>query len=90
VTGGWRKLHNEELHNLIILIILGEEYKSRRMGCAGHVARMEKRNAYMILVGKRQLEDQHVGTWTILKWILDKMGWIGLIWLRIWTSGGFL
>jgi hypothetical protein len=53
VIGGWRKLHIEELHNLygspsIIRII-----KSRRMRCAGHVARMgEKRNAYRILVGK--------------------------------------
>jgi hypothetical protein len=31
-------------------------------------------------------EDQDVGGWTILKWILDR---IGLIWLRIGTSGGF-
>jgi hypothetical protein len=43
VTGGWRKLHNEELHDLhsspsIIRII-----KSKRMRWAGHVARMEKR-----------------------------------------------
>jgi hypothetical protein len=40
VTGWWRKLHNEEIHNLyswssIIIII-----KSRRMRWAGHVARM--------------------------------------------------
>jgi hypothetical protein len=40
VTGGWRKLHNEELRNLysspsIIIMI-----KSRRMRLAGHVARM--------------------------------------------------
>jgi hypothetical protein len=38
VTGGWRKLHNEELHNLysspsIIIMI-----KSRRMRWAEHVA----------------------------------------------------
>jgi hypothetical protein len=36
-----------------ILIILGEEYKSRRMRWEGHVARMgEKRNECRILVGK--------------------------------------
>jgi hypothetical protein len=38
-------------------------------------------------------EDQDVGGWTILKWILeiyDGMVWIGLIWLRIGTSGGLL
>jgi hypothetical protein len=38
-------------------------------------------------------EDQDIGVWTILKWILERsdgMVWIGLIWLRIGTSGGFL
>jgi hypothetical protein len=38
-------------------------------------------------------EDQGVGGWTILKWILerqDEMLWFGLIWLRIGTSGGLL
>jgi hypothetical protein len=55
VTGELRKLHNEELRDLhsspsIIRII-----KSRRMRCAGHVARMgEKRNAYRLLVGKSE------------------------------------
>jgi hypothetical protein len=50
---GWRKLRNEELHNLygspsIIRII-----KSKRMRWAGTVALMgEKRNAYKISVGK--------------------------------------
>jgi hypothetical protein len=40
VTGGWRKLHNKELHGLysspsIVIVI-----KARRMRWAGHVARM--------------------------------------------------
>jgi hypothetical protein len=38
-------------------------------------------------------EDQDVGGWTILKWILerqDAMEWIGLEWLRIGTSGRLL
>jgi hypothetical protein len=37
-------------------------------------------------------EDQDVGWWTILRWILEKIGWdgIGLSWLRIGTSGGLL
>jgi hypothetical protein len=34
-------------------------------------------------------EDQDVGEWTILKWILG-MVWIGSIWLRIGTSGVLL
>jgi hypothetical protein len=55
VIGGWRKLHNEELHNSycspstsIIRMI-----KSRRMRWEGLLARMgEKRNAYRVLVEK--------------------------------------
>jgi hypothetical protein len=53
VIGEWRKLHNEELHDLysppsIIRIILAS-----RMRWAGHVARMgDKRNAYRLLVRK--------------------------------------
>jgi hypothetical protein len=38
-------------------------------------------------------EDQEVGGWIISKWILERqngMVWIGLMWLRIGTSGGLL
>jgi hypothetical protein len=53
VTGGWRKLHNEELHNLYSSPTIIRIIKSRRMRGAGHVARMgEKRNVYRLLVGK--------------------------------------
>jgi hypothetical protein len=53
VTGDWRKLHNEELHNLYSSPSIITMIKSRRIRWAGHVARMrEKRNAYRILVGK--------------------------------------
>jgi hypothetical protein len=45
VTGDWRKLHNEELHNLYSSPNIIRMIKSRRMKCAGNVARMgEKRN----------------------------------------------
>jgi hypothetical protein len=51
VTGGWRKLYNEELRDLYSSSI-NRIMKSRRMRWAGHVARMgEKRNAYRLLVG---------------------------------------
>jgi hypothetical protein len=51
VTGGWRKLHNEELHNLSSSPSIIRTIKSRRMRWAGHVARMgEKRNACSISV----------------------------------------
>jgi hypothetical protein len=51
VPGDWRKLHNEELHNLYSSP--NRMLKSRTTRWAGHVARMgEKRNAYRIFVGK--------------------------------------
>jgi hypothetical protein len=53
VKGGWRKLHNEELHNLYSSPNIIRVLKSRRMRWAGRVARMgEKRNVYRLLVGK--------------------------------------
>jgi hypothetical protein len=52
VTGGWRKLHNEELRNLYFWPSIIRMIKSRRMRWTAHVERMrEKRNAYRILVG---------------------------------------
>jgi len=53
VTGEWRKLHNEELNNLYSSPNILRVIKSRRMGWAGHVARMgEGRGVYRVLVGK--------------------------------------
>jgi hypothetical protein len=55
VTGEWRKLHNEELHNLYSSPNIIRIIKSRRMRWAGHVARIgAKRNMYRLLVGKPQ------------------------------------
>jgi hypothetical protein len=52
VTGGSKKLHDEELHNLYSSASATRMIKSRRMRGAGHVARMaEKRHAYTILMG---------------------------------------
>jgi hypothetical protein len=60
VTGGWRKLHNEELQNLFSSSNIIRIIKTRRMRWAGEVAQMgAKRNAYRILVenpeGKKPL-----------------------------------
>jgi hypothetical protein len=53
VTGGWRKLHNEELHNLYSSPSIIRMIESRRMRWAGHVARIGARmNACRILMGK--------------------------------------
>jgi hypothetical protein len=53
VTGGWRKLRNEELHNLYSSRSIIRWIKWRRMRWAENAARIgEKRNAYRTLVGK--------------------------------------
>jgi hypothetical protein len=53
VMGGWKTLHNEELHDLYSSPSIIRIMKSRRMRWAGHVARMgEKGNVYSLLVGK--------------------------------------
>jgi hypothetical protein len=43
VTGGWRKLHNEELHNLYSSPSIIRMIKSRKMRWAGHVAHMREK-----------------------------------------------
>jgi hypothetical protein len=93
VTGEWRKLHNEELHDLYsspnIVVI-----KSRRMRGAGHVARLgEERGVYRVLVVKpeeqsplgrprRRGEDNFRMDLQEVEW----RGRDGLGWLRIETG----
>jgi hypothetical protein len=53
MSGGWRRLHNEELHYLGLLPNIIRVIKSVRMRWARHVACMgEMRNEFNILVGK--------------------------------------
>jgi hypothetical protein len=50
-TGGWRKLHNEELHNFYSSPSIIRMIKSRRMRWAGHAVLMgENKTAFRILV----------------------------------------
>jgi hypothetical protein len=88
VMGGWRKLHNEELHNLYSLSSIIRMIKSRKMRWAGHVARMrEKRNAYRILVGNSEGK-KPLGR-TRRRWVdnikmdLRKIGWDGMDWIDL-------
>jgi hypothetical protein len=51
--GSWRKLHNDELHNLYSSPNILRVIKSRRMRWAGHVLCMgEGRGVYRVLVGR--------------------------------------
>ena len=46
-------MHNEELNDLCSSLNIVRVIKSRKMGWAGHVARMgEERGVYRVLVGK--------------------------------------
>jgi hypothetical protein len=88
VTGDWRKLHNEELHNFYSAPNLIRMYKSRRMRWAGHVARMgETRNACRILVGKPEAKTP-LGR-PRCRWVdsikvdLREIGWDGRDWIDL-------
>jgi hypothetical protein len=88
MTGGWRKLHNEELHNLYSSPSIIRILKWRRMRWAGRVAQMgEKRNLYRLLVGnpegmrplgrprRRWIDNINMG---LLEMGLSVVDWIGL------------
>jgi hypothetical protein len=51
VTGEWRKLHNEEIHDLYSSPSIIRIIKARMIRWAGHVARMGRRGCWL-LVGK--------------------------------------
>jgi len=54
-TGDWRKLHNEELHDLYCSPHVIRVIKLSIMRWAGHVGRMgDRRGAYRVLVGKHE------------------------------------
>jgi hypothetical protein len=85
-TVGWRKLHNEELHNLYSSPSIIRVIKSRTMRWAGHVARIgEKRNAHRILVGK--LEGKRPLGRSRRRWLdntkmdLREIVWDGVDWI---------
>jgi hypothetical protein len=47
MTGGWRKLHVEELHNLYSSPSIIRMIKSRRISWTGHVARTRRRGIHI-------------------------------------------
>ena len=65
VTREWRKLHNEDLNDLYSSPNIVQVIKSRRLGWAGHVARMGRGEAYTgfwwgNLRERDQLEDKGI------------------------------
>jgi hypothetical protein len=59
VTGGWRKLHSEELHNLYSSPNTIRMLKSRKMRRTGHVARMGRRGMHIGYWWESQKEGDH-------------------------------
>jgi hypothetical protein len=59
VTGGWRKLHNEKLHNLYASSSIIRMIKSKRMKWAGHVARVGRGGVHIGYWWKCQKEKDH-------------------------------
>jgi hypothetical protein len=96
VTGEWRKLHKEELHDLccstaVVLRVI----KSRKMRCAGLVETAEGERRVQGFGGENLKERNHCGDpridgMIIIRQISRKWGvglWSGLSWLRIGTDG---
>jgi hypothetical protein len=88
VMGGWRKLHNEELHNLYSSPSIIRLIKSRRMRWAGHVARMGRRGMHIgywweIQKERDHWEHQDVSGVDNVKMDLREIEWDGMDWIDL-------
>ena len=98
MTGEWRRLRNVELNDLISSPNIVRMIKSRGMGWAGHVARMDEGRGCIGSWWGNRREGYHWGDLGIDGWIIlgrisrrwDMCIWTGLSWPRIETVGGRL
>jgi hypothetical protein len=95
----WRRLHNEELHNMYSATNVGGviETKVHWMGGACSMHERDENCIYNFgwksLKGRDHSEDLRVDGRIVLECNLGKEGgrvWTGLIWLRLLTSIGLL
>jgi hypothetical protein len=84
VKGGWRKVHNEGLHNLYCSPSIIRMIKSRRMRLAGHVARMGEK-MYIRFCWKIEKESERPRRmWEDnIKMILREIGWDAMDWIDL-------
>jgi hypothetical protein len=93
VTGSWRRLHNEELHNLYTSPFIIRLIRFRRTRWVGQVARMgEMRNVHRILVCKLEWR-RPLGRPTCkreddIKMNLREIGWEGVNWIHLFQDRG--
>jgi hypothetical protein len=88
VIGGWRKLHNEELHNLYCSPSVIRMMKSRRMRCTQNVVFLwAKRNANTNLMetpeGKRPLGRPRRRWEDNIKMDVREIGWDAMDWIDL-------
>jgi hypothetical protein len=86
--GSWRKLYNDELHNLYSSPNIVRVIKSRRLRWVGHVARMtEGRGVYKVFVvrpeGKRPLGRPRLRWEYNIKMDLREIGIDGANWIQL-------
>jgi hypothetical protein len=87
VVGDWRRLHNEELHDLDALTNIIRAMKLR-MRWAGHVAYMgEMRKVYETLVGKpegkRPLQRPRHRQEVNIRMTVREIWWEGVDWIHL-------
>jgi hypothetical protein len=90
--GGWRQLHNEELHNMYSSPVTGMMKSSRTDGRACNMNE-EKINTYKILVGKTEgrrplvrIRRRYVDNIELELRGQNGVVWTGLIWIRLGTD----
>jgi hypothetical protein len=86
--GSWRKLHNDEPHNLFSSLNIARVIKSRRISWAGRVTCMgEGRGVYRLLVGrpegKRPLGRPRRRWEDNIKMDIREIGFDGANWIRL-------
>jgi hypothetical protein len=90
VAGDWRRLHNEELHNLYTSPNVIRVIKSGRMRWAGEVARIGEIQ-YNILVGQpggKKIIGRHRHRWEDnIRIDLRKIGWQGVDLVHLAQNG---
>jgi hypothetical protein len=95
VTGEWRKLHNEDLHNSYSFPDIIRQVKANEVSGACSTHGREKCTRFWWESPKERdnLKDQGVGGKMGSEWILGRLAWgvwIGFDWLRTGTGGRLL
>jgi len=88
VAEGWRRLHDEVLHNVYALPTMTRVVKSRRMRLARRVESMgEMRKTFTILIGKpkgnRPVGRSRCGWECSIKMDITKIRWEIMDWMHL-------